>query len=235
MSAQSAMELEAVSKAYGASSKTLGMGFRTLATQVNTALTKPTAASTEAFRQLGVSQDEVKAHSKDLGAMFGLVADKLNQMPAGAAKTAVAAKLLGRNWQQLGQLIQSGSRGMAEQMAQAKALGVTLGGSPLQNMSRLHDAEIRLSLAQQALSVQFTEHLAPALISLMTGGIKLAETVRKDLAPAFQLLSPIAKDVAHWLEQNKAVVRDLAIAFVALKIVRTVEVGSAACTPTESG
>ncbi len=101
ISQKNALALEAVAKALGVSSTGLGTGFKTLATATNNALTKPTQASTEAFRALGLSQAEVKAHSKDLGGLLGLVADRLNALPAGAEKTALASKLLGRSWQQL--------------------------------------------------------------------------------------------------------------------------------------
>ncbi len=40
---------------------------------------------------------------------------------------------------------------MRDQIAQAKALGATLGGSPTKNIAKLHDAEIKLSEEQTAL------------------------------------------------------------------------------------
>ena len=219
---QSAMEFEGVAGALGVSSRSLAVGFRTLATQTNNALTDPTKASTRAFKELGLSQAEVKAHANDLGSLFGIIADRLNAIPAGAERTALATKLMGRNWQQLAPFIEQGSKGMKDQLAQAKALGVTIGGDPLKNIQKLHEAEIGLKLAQEGLSVQFTEHVAPALISVTMGAIKLAETVRKDLGPVFKDLSPIVKDVGHLLEQNKTAVEDLALAFVGLKVIRTV-------------
>jgi phage-related protein len=137
--------------------------------------------------------------------MMGLVADKLNAMHGGAIKTADGAKLLGRNFALLNPIMSQGSKGMAELRKQAEAYGVTMGGNTRANMMKLREATENLKLAQIGLSVQFTEHVAPALIKVVEGAIKLATALGHGLGPAFKAIVGVVKDVAHWLEQHKVV------------------------------
>lgn len=201
-------------------------------TAVATSLLGKTAAvstAAGAFKKLGISQQEVQQHSHDLSGLMGIVADKLNLIHGGAEKAALMAQLFGRNAAALLPILREGSKGMEEQRKQAAAYGVTLGGNAAANANKLREASENLKLAQIGLEVQFTEHVAPALMKVIGGGLKLYGVFRQDLGPAFHFVSGEVKDVSHWLGQNKDVMHDaeigvvaLTTAFVGLKVISTV-------------
>ena len=155
MSTNTAMQWIAIAQAHGVAANSVGMAFKTLGTQAEHA-TAGTKASVEAFTTLGITHQQLAAHSHDLSGMLGLVADQFNKMPGGAEKTALGAKLLGRGFQSLIPLLADGSKGLAEQRKMAAAYGITLGGNPLQNVKKLHEAEVNLKLAQTGLQVQLS-------------------------------------------------------------------------------
>lgn len=227
MDSKTASEWIAIANARGIASKSLGTSFKALSTQTLGAL-NGSKASVKVFREMGISQKDLKGTSGDLSSELGLVADHLNKMPGGAEKTALAGKLLGKNFLALMPMLSEGSKKMAEQRKEAAALGVTLGGNATQNAKKLEDATIHLKIAQQALQVQFAEHVAPALISVTEDGIKLFGVLRKDLGPAFHFVTGEVKDVTHWLGEHKTVLKGVeyaligvAGAFVGLKVIRT--------------
>lgn len=229
MANQTALEWGAVAQAYGISSRQLGMGFKTLGTQMNTELTNPSKKAKSALAELGISHVQVVAHAHDLNGMLGLVADKLNKLPPGAERTAVASKLLGRNWQALAPLLMQGSKGMQEQLDTAKALGVQMGGDSARNALKLHEAMIKLKVAQLGMQVQFTEHILPALLKFVEAGMKVYAFVRTSLAPVFHVLGGAVHAATGFLHEHKTVLKAveiglgaLAAGFVGLKVISMV-------------
>ncbi len=221
MDTQTAAEWVSITNARGISTRTFGVSLKQLSLQTTNAM-NGSKASVKVFEDLGISYADVKKHSGNLSEMLGLVADHLNKMPGGTEKTAIAGKLLGRNFMALLPILSEGSKKMAQQREEAKAMGVQLGGNSAENAKKLEEAQVKLKIAQEGLSIQFTEHLAPALISGTTKAIGLAVAVGHELSPAFKFLSPVVKDVGHWLSENKGIVIGLVGAFAALKVVRTV-------------
>jgi Peptidase family M23 len=216
LSNQSALEFAAVSQAYGVSSTRLAQTFRILGTTVDKALTSPTKSTTKVFRDLGLTQQEVASHAHDLGGMLGIIADHLNKMPPGAQKTADAAKLLGRSWQSLLPLLSQGSVGMRDQLAEAKALGVEMGGNSAANAMKLHEAMVRLQVAQLGLEVQFTEHILPALMKFMLLAMKAYEVIRTNLAPVFRFLGGEVHDVSRFFREHQTILKGVEVAVTGL-------------------
>lgn len=179
-------------------------------------------ASADAFKRLGITQQDLAKYSHDVSGLMGLIADRLNKIPGGAQRAALEAKLFGRNAAALQPIIEGGSQAMEEQRKQAAAYGVVLGGNAAANTKKLEEASYSLKLAQIALSVQFSEHVAPALTKAATGGIKLATTIGHDLTPAFREISPVVKDVGHWLSEHRHEIELAAAAYAGLRVVRTV-------------
>lgn len=202
MNTNTALQWVAVAQALGVPSRQLSMGFKTLGTQVEHA-TAGSKASVTAFKTLGITHAQLAAHSHDLSGMLGLVADHLNKMPGGATKTAIAAQLLGRSYVGLIPILSEGSKGMAEQRKQAAAYGVTLGGNPMQNLRKLHEASINLKLAQTGLQVQLAEHVAPAMIKVFDAGMKVFKVLKDQLGPAFHWISGAVKDATAWFNRHK--------------------------------
>jgi hypothetical protein len=218
MNTNTALQWVAVAQAHGIASRQLSMGFKTLGTQVEHA-TAGTKASVTAFKTLGITHAQLAAHSHDLSGMLGLVADQLNKMPGGATKTAIAAQLLGRSYVGLIPILAEGSKGMAEQRKQAAAYGITLGGNPLQNLQKLHEASINLKIAQTGLEFQLAEHVAPAMIKVFNAGLVVYGVLKKSLTPAIHALVTAVKDSVGWFHRHETIAFALGSALASILLV----------------
>ena len=79
----------------GTTLEAFAKGTRTLAVGINDYLVKGTGIAKEAFEQLNITEEAVRATNNDLFAQFELVADALNKLESGTNKTAIAYKLFG--------------------------------------------------------------------------------------------------------------------------------------------
>ena len=79
----------------GTSLEAFAKGARTLAVGINDWLVKGTGIAKDAFEQLGITQDDLRATNNDLWAQFQLVDDALIALEDGTAKTDAAYKLFG--------------------------------------------------------------------------------------------------------------------------------------------
>jgi hypothetical protein len=217
MNVQTAGEWLAVSQAYGVNTRSLGMSFKTLATQ-STAAQEGTKTSVKLFGTMGISMGALKKTGGDMSAQMLLVVDALNKMPPGAQKTADATKLLGRGWQALMPLLSQGSQAIKDQMLEAKAYGAQLGGDSSKNVMKLHEAQIQLKLAGIGLQVMFVKDLLPALLAIVKGGMAVYTFLRGPLSDAFKWISNAVKDTSKWLKDHKSVANALVPVLKALGI-----------------
>jgi phage-related protein len=227
MSTQDAATWQAVTNAYGVNARAFGLTMKTVATQAQSALGggKGGAKAVAEFKSMGISMNDLKGHSKDMNAELGLVMDGFNKMPPGVSKTALATKLFGRNWQAMMPIISQGSKALADQRKEAAAYGVTLNSNATKNAMKLHEAQVKLSLATQGLKVQFAENLAPILFKVFDLVMKLYAVIAKNMNPAFKTLGSIIDAVTKYFKEHHTqlmIVRDavilLGIAWLAFKI-----------------
>ena len=139
-------------------------GTRTLAVGINDYLVKGTGIAKEAFEQLNISEEELRATNNDLFAQFELVADGLNKMEAGTNKTAIAYKLFGGRNIELLTAIENGTMGMAEMRVEAERLGLVMDSRLVGIVEQANDSMSRTKLALGGLTQQFSAALAPAIL-----------------------------------------------------------------------
>jgi hypothetical protein len=148
----------------GTSIEAFAKGVRTMAVGISDWLTKGTGIAQDAFIQLGITQEDLRATNGDLFSQFELVADALRKMEDGTDKTAAAYKLFGGRNIELLTAIENGTMGMEEQFQMAKRLGLVMSKDVVGTVEQANDSMAMLKLGVVGLSQQFSAALAPAIL-----------------------------------------------------------------------
>ena len=147
----------------GTSLEAFAKGARTLGVGINDFLVKGTGIAKEAFEQLGITADDLRATNGDLFAQFELVADALNQLEGNVDKTAIAYKLFGGRNIELLTAIEGGTAGIQKIRKEAERFGLTLSADMVKRVEDANDAITRLKFRFTGLVDNITVALAPAL------------------------------------------------------------------------
>jgi len=152
----------------GTSLEAFAKGVRTMAVGINDWLVKGTGIAQDAFIQLGITQDDLRATNGDLMAQFELVSDALRKMEDGTDKTAAAYKLFGGRNIELLTAIENGTMGMEEQFKVAERLGLVMSKELVAGVEAANDSMAMMKLSLVGLTQQFSAALAPAILRVST-------------------------------------------------------------------
>lgn len=159
--------LKYTSEQTGIAFETLTKGFKKLSTSIFEWQHGEKLAG-EAFLDLGISAEDVKAKGEDMYGMLDIVAEKFKTMPDGPHKLAVAVELFGRSGAQLIPVLNQGAAGLEEFKAEAQSLGLVLDESAVKKMEKLHSEFVKIKGAIEGGSLAFATALAPALEGIIT-------------------------------------------------------------------
>lgn len=188
-----ASEWATVAKVRGIETKQLNQAFGTLAKN-ETAAADGAAKQTQAFKDLGVSQGELKR--LDFNQLLSATADGFNKMEPGARRTADAMALFGRGWQTIVPVLRSGSKAMEEQLGLAKQYGATFSGGTIKSVEDLIDAQREAKFATIGLQIAFGTTLAPALSKVIPAIARFINQIRTGTGSGGELRHTL-EDVAH--------------------------------------
>ena len=152
----------------GTSLEAFAKGARTMAVGINDWLVKGTGIAQDAFIQLGITQDDLRATNGDLMAQFELVADALRNMEDGTDKTAAAYKLFGGRNIELLTAIERGTDGIEEMRKEAERFGIVLDSRLVKKVEDANDSITRSKMVFKGLTEHFTIALAPAIETVST-------------------------------------------------------------------
>lgn len=189
LTAEAVQELSHAAKLSGSNVGTMKTGLQALARGLNDATTKGTGPAAEAFEQLGLSLDDPAVKSNDLNAVMDLVADRFEEMPNGAKKTALAMKLFSRSGAELIPMLNEGSRGIGEMRKEARDLGLVMSNEMAAESERFND------------DLERTQ-------GMLFG---VAATLATDLMPTVRRWM---RELRSWIGENKELIRQKFEAFV---------------------
>ena len=152
----------------GTSLEAFAKGARTMAIGINDWLVKGTGIAKEAFEQLGITQDDLRATNNDLFAQFELVANALRNVEGGTNKTAIAYKLFGGRNIELLTAIERGTDGMQEMAEEAKRFGLVLTTDMVKAVEDANDSLTRTKSLFTGVANNMTVALAPAIETVST-------------------------------------------------------------------
>ena len=131
-------------------------------------VTKGTGEAKDAFEALNISVDDVNATGGDQIALMGMIADKLNVLEAGVAKTALAMKLFGSRAVEILPALEQGSAGINAMAAEADELGATLDKNGVAQVEAANDAIARLGTIFTSIRNKIVVGIAPVIEKLAT-------------------------------------------------------------------
>jgi hypothetical protein len=170
--------LKYVSDVTGVSFESLQRASKKLSTEMLDA-EEGKKAAIQSFGLLGISVEQVRAHSNDLYGMLEILADKFQTMPDGPQKLAIATQLLGKTGLDLIPILDQGSAGLAKFKAEAESLGLVLDAAGIAKLEAMHAAEVKLDGATQGLALSLTSALSPALTDMASAAEKGIEKLRQ--------------------------------------------------------
>lgn len=163
MSAEAYQEWDFILQHNGTSIDSMTQGMKTL----SNAVADQSKTATAAFDKLGISlEDAAKLSQEDL---FAEVITKLQEMPAGAERTALANDLLGRSSMELGALLNSTAEDTEELRQQVHDLGGVMSDEAVKAAAAYQDALQNLQTAGDGLKRGLVSELLPSLTTMMDG------------------------------------------------------------------
>lgn len=127
--------------------------------------------NSDAFQKLGISQEEVANMSQE--DLFGRTIEALSGMEAGAERTALASKLLGKGASELTPLINGGTDAIREQMDMASQYGMVMSDEAVKASADFHDAQTTLQGAMSGFKNKLAAEFMPAITDVTNGIAKM--------------------------------------------------------------
>lgn len=134
-------------------------------------LSNAAVSNSEAFQQLGISQEDVANMSQE--ELFGKTIEALSGMEEGTERTALASKLLGRGASELAPLINGGTDAIKEQMDMAEKYGMVMSDDGVKASADFVDAQTTLQMTMTGLKNRLTAEFLPACTDVTNGIAKM--------------------------------------------------------------
>jgi len=192
----------AVAKARDIDTKSLTMSFTTLSRQLTDA-SRGSDTAVQAFKDIGVTQRDLKAANGDFTKQLLTVADGFGQAEGGALRQQAAQKLLGRGYQTLLPLFAEGSRSLQEQLHWADEYGVTLTNKTIGPINDLITAQRESKAAWLGIQVTFARAVTPALTEANKKFQSLARIMGNDRLTDAEKFQKAGKKIERWANQAK--------------------------------
>lgn len=229
MDVQSASAWVATAQARGIESTKLNRSFIGLSKQMRAA-SQGSAAASAAFKDLGISQEEIKRGN--FTEVLNSVSDAFAKMPDGPKKAALAQQMFGRAAAGILPMLNKGSKGIAQQKKLAMELGATLDKDGYKNTMKLRDAQIKWNLSMLGLKNTLGRAVMPALAKGALALTKFIQEMRtgkgdggKFMATLKSIVGPlvsVVKGIADFVGKHPALgklVTALIAAGVAIKAI----------------
>lgn len=152
--------LEHATSINGATTETLRKGIERLTVNVND-FKKGIGEAVPAFERLGISLKDIEKLSPD--ELFGLIGDKLNEIPNQSERAALAYDLFGKSGIKLVKTLEQGTEGLALFKDEAKKLGLTLSRVDAAKVEAANDALTRANAVNKGFANRLTVELSPAI------------------------------------------------------------------------
>ena len=183
------------------SAESLDSGIKKLGKSIQEALKNPASNAAEAFRAMGFTTEELRAHSNDLLFVFMKMADAFHDHSAGAQADAIAMATLGRGGVEMIPILQQGSEEIQAQIKHQKDLGSQMTGPMAQAMREHVQAVKKMGEAWSKFGIEITSMVAgpgTTLAHWLTGLAKGMEALKQKLAEKMGVVidAPLAGDLA---------------------------------------
>jgi hypothetical protein len=148
------------------------------------------------FKALGIAVVDASGNLRDGDKVLKDLADRFQQMPDGAQKSAIAMDLLGRSGARLIPLLNGGSQGIEQLTRQAEALGLVISDKTAREAELFNDSLAVLQAVSRGVANELAANLLPQLSSLAAG--------MADAATNTNMVAEIAEDLSTGIRRLAA-------------------------------
>lgn len=159
ISAEAYQEWDAILQHTGGSINNMKPAMKTLA--------KEAVNNSEAFQQLGISQEEVANSSKE--EIFEKTISALQKMPEGMERTRLATQLLGRSSVELGALLNTSAEDTEKMRQRVHELGGVMSDDAVKASARYQDSLQDMQTALEGTKRNIMSSFLPSLADVMDG------------------------------------------------------------------
>ena len=167
------------------------------------------AATAEAFEQMGISITDANGELRDNEDVFWEVIDYLGTMENASERDALAMSVLGRSAQELNPLIEAGSEAFRDLADEAYETGYIMDSDTLNSFQELDDNMRRLENGATAAKNALGQILLPMLTNLSSQGTSLLNNFTNALNGTNGDLSQIGSVIGSMLPQVTEVLTSL--------------------------
>jgi hypothetical protein len=134
-----------------------------LGKSVGEAIRNPASNTADAFRRLGISEEELKAHSNDLLGMLHLLAERWGAYQDSLQKTEAMHEVAGRGMDKLIPIFHKGAEGFQEAEQRAHDVGATLSNMTIKALAESQEKMNTLGAAAKGLGANLVALLTPMI------------------------------------------------------------------------
>lgn len=153
-------------------------------------MNKAIGSTPQLFENAGIEIARTKDGAVDVNQTFLNTVDALNAIQDPTQKAALAAKIFGKGWQSMAEIIEGGSGKIRESFASISKEKL-FDDKEIEKARRLRDALDKFHDSVEDIQLAIGENLAPALADAATSFAKLIEAAK----PLIGVLDPIIKGV----------------------------------------
>lgn len=209
--AEDVSKLRFAGEELGVSANTISRAYRFLSTHLTN--------NDKVAQKLGVAYKNLDGSMRSPVEVMGEVADKLNELPIGAERSALGAKLFSRGFFELNPLLKAGSKGFKDLAKEAEQFGLIVSEKDLEATKQFKMASDALSDGLRGLVVDIGSAVMPTLAALAQSYENGVKNVR-----AFFTENKTAQTVL------KVIAGALVVAASALLIYKTILIATATWT-----
>lgn len=159
ISAQAYQEWDAILQHSGTSIEAMKPAFKTLVNQAE--------SGSDAFQQLGISQEEIASMSQE--ELFSRTISALQDMESGTERAYLASKLLGKGGTELGALLNTSSEDTELMRQKVHELGGVMSDEAVKNAAAYQDALQDMQTSMSGLKRGLVAEFLPSFTTVMDG------------------------------------------------------------------
>lgn len=155
-------------------------------------LSSAAVENSEAFQELGISQEELANMSQE--ELFSRTIAALSGMENQTERTALASKLLGRGATELAPLLNGGTEAIEEQMRMAEEYGMVMSDDSVKAAADFCDAQTTMNMTLQGLKTRLSAEFLPVVTDVMNG---VAKMFSGDMSGLDDIKNGIGEFISH--------------------------------------
>ena len=198
----------------GGNIDSLGMGFKTLTTQIVSA-NKGNKEAVANFKRLGIRLKDTKGNLRSTEDVFTDVVSGLQNMTNSTEKAYIGQKLFGRSFLEMKPLLNQNADAMAKLVKQFEKYGMKLSKKEIQNAVEFKDTWTTFTMFLQAQTNKALTNLLPKLQEILNKIMAHKEAIKRVIQALGELTVKIFK-IVDYLAEHKVLLSGILSIIVAL-------------------